>query len=155
MDYSTLYQSGANTMSAYLALAAAVITVVLLWMVFVKAGEHGWAALVPFYNSFVLFKITWGNGWKFLLMLIPIANIVCEIMTLSKLSKAFGKGAGFTLGLIFLYPIFLAILALGSPVYNGVGGGRKESGPRSLNDVRLSQQASRERQNAESNVEQQ
>ena len=75
MDYSTLYQSGANTMSAYLALAAAVITVVLLWMVFVKAGEHGWAALVPFYNSFVLFKITWGNGWKFLLMLIPIVDL--------------------------------------------------------------------------------
>lgn len=88
-----------------------IITVVALWMLFDKAKENGWAAIIPFYNSYVLFKITWGNGWYFLLMLIPIVNIVIHIITMVKLASVYGKGGGWACGLIFLYPIFLCIMA--------------------------------------------
>lgn len=97
-----------------------ILSVVALWFVFKKANEEGWAAVIPVYNLYVLFKITWGSGWKFLLLLIPIANIVIYIITMVKLAKVFGKGGGWACGLIFLYPIFICIMAFDkSIVYMG------------------------------------
>ncbi len=101
----------------------AVVTVIAMWKVFQKAGEEGWAAIVPYYNLYVLYKITWGNGWFFLLLLIPFANFVIGIITLVKLAKAFGKGGGFACGLIFLNFIFMLILAFSKDIqYVGVPG---------------------------------
>jgi hypothetical protein len=101
-----------------------ILTIVALWMLFDKAKENGWAAIIPFYNSYVLFKITWGNGWYFLLMLIPIANIVIHIITMVKLANVYGKGGGWACGLIFLYPIFLCIMAFDNSIqYVGEYGG--------------------------------
>ena len=57
-------------------LAVAVFSIVIMWRIFEKAGEHGWAAIIPFYQNYVLFKITWGQGWLFLLLFLPIVNIV-------------------------------------------------------------------------------
>ena len=48
-----------------------------------------------------------------------IASIVINIITLHKLSKSFGYGAGFTLGLLFLSVIFYIILGFGSSQYVG------------------------------------
>ena len=93
--------------------------IVANWKLFTKAGEPGWAAIIPFYSNYVLFKIAFGNGWLFLLCLVPIVNIVINIMLFFKLSKAFGHGVGFGLGLLFLSPIFLLILAFGSSEYVG------------------------------------
>ena len=103
-------------------IAFALCSTIGLWKVFKKAGEPGWAAIVPIYNSYVIFKITWGNGWKFLLMLIPLANIVFCIMTVNKLAKAFDKNIGFTIGLILVQPVFLLILGFGTARYVGVPG---------------------------------
>ena len=103
-----------------LSLALAVLGIVAMWKIFEKAGEPGWAAIIPFYNLYVLFKITWGNGWKFLFLLIPIANIVFAIITMVKLAKAFGKSGGFAVGLIFLSVIFYCILAFDNSQYQGV-----------------------------------
>ena len=104
----------------FLSLAFAVLAIVAMWKIFEKAGKPGWAAIIPFYNIYVLFKITWGNGWKFLFLLIPIANIVFAIITMVKLAKAFGKSGGFAVGLIFLSIIFYCILAFDKSEYLGV-----------------------------------
>lgn len=110
-------------------LAVAVLSIVARWKIYNKAGEEGWAAIVPFYSSYVLYKITWGNGWFFLLMFVPIANLVIAIMTLIKLAQIFGKGGGFACGLIFLYPIFLCILAFSDDaVFVGIDGQGAGSG---------------------------
>jgi hypothetical protein len=106
--------------TTFLSLAIAVLGIVAMWKIFEKAGEPGWAAIIPFYNLYVLFKITWGSGWKFLLLLIPIANIVFMIITMVKLAKAFGKSGGFAVGLIFLSIIFYCILAFDQSQYQGV-----------------------------------
>ena len=49
-----------------------VICTIAYWKIFEKAGEDGWKILVPFYNSYIITKIVYGNGWKFLFSLIPI-----------------------------------------------------------------------------------
>ena len=91
-----------------------------LWVVFTKAGVAGWKCLIPVYNSYLLYKIAWGNGWLFLLSLIPFVNFVVAIICMHKLSKAFGHGVGFTLGLLCLPYVFYPILAFGKSQYVGV-----------------------------------
>ncbi len=121
MEYPNFdYSYQASPAVSLLSVAVAILGVVAMWKIFVKAGEPGWAAIIPLYNLYVLFKITWGSGWKFLLMLIPIANFVILIITMVKLAKAFGKGGGFAVGLIFLSVIFYCILAFGDAQYVGV-----------------------------------
>lgn len=102
-----------------IALIIAIISIVAMWRVFAKAGEPGWAAIIPFYNSYVLYKIAWGNGWLFLLQLVPCVNIVVGIILCFKLAGAFGKGTGFGFGLLFLNIIFMMILGFGDAEYMG------------------------------------
>lgn len=85
-----------------------------------EGWQAGWAAIVPFYNLYVLFEITWGSGMRFLLLLIPIYNIILSIQTQVRLAKAFGKSGGFAAGLIFLPYIFIPLLAFGGTAYQGV-----------------------------------
>ncbi|HRX57652.1 MAG TPA: DUF5684 domain-containing protein [Eubacteriales bacterium] len=119
-DYGYYYYPKFSTGTTLISLAVAVLAIIALWKIFEKAGEPGWGAIIPFYNAYLLFKITWGNGWSFLLMLIPIANIVIGIITMVKLAKAFGKSGGFAVGLIFLSIIFECILAFDTSTYLGV-----------------------------------
>ena len=117
--YSQYYAQPRPGMTLF-SLVLAVLGIVAMWKIFEKAGEPGWAAIIPFYNLYVLFKITWGNGWKFLLLFIPSANFVFLIITMVKLAKAFGKSGGFAVGLIFLSIIFYCILAFDQSQYLGV-----------------------------------
>jgi len=96
-----------------------VIEIVGLWFMFVKAGEPGWAAIIPIYNYLIAIKIAGKPWWYLLLMLIPIVNLVFYIIILHGLSKNFGKGSGFTVGLFFLRFIFIPILGFGKSVYVG------------------------------------
>ncbi len=100
-------------------LAIAVFAIVCMWKIFTKAGQPGWASIIPFYNYYVLFEIAWGNGLLFLLLLIPVANFVVMIILWVKLSQSFGYSAAFAIGLLFLPIIFLPILAFGSSRYIG------------------------------------
>jgi hypothetical protein len=91
-----------------------------LWAVLKKAGsDMAWAAFVPILSWYALLKIVGRPGWWLLLYLIPIVNVIVIIVVLHDLSKSFGHGAGFTIGLIFLSWIFLAILGWGSSQYQG------------------------------------
>ncbi len=105
-----------------LGIVAAIIVVIMMyvacWKVFEKAGRKGWAALVPFYNAYVLFEIAGYNGWLSLLMLIPVVNIVFMILVDIKLAHKFGKGNGFAVGLILLPFVFYMILALDKSKYS-------------------------------------
>ena len=103
-------------------LIVCIISLVALAKVFKKAGRPGWAVIVPIYNLYVLFDIAWGKGIMFLLMLIPVVDIVILIMLYVKLAKAFGKSGGFAAGLIFLNLIFTCILGFGSAQYIGPDG---------------------------------
>lgn len=127
MDYSSSYYQYSiidNTGFYICILAFTVINCVFLWKIFTKAGIPGWWALIPFANYYKMFELFWenGKGWMFILMFIPIVNIVVSIMLCLKMAKSFGKGAGFGVGLIFLSTIFYAILAFGNASYIGANG---------------------------------
>ena len=167
---------------AFINLAVMVLTIIASWIMYAKAGEPGWAAIVPFYSSYVRFKIagkkklfwgylvatigiivgciilmyeiiasglsvmtssymgsyydsTYGYGVSSIgnhmgmlifavILIIPamIVALVMSILCCVGLSHAFGKGAGFACGLIFLNVIFICIIAFNKKtVYVGNG----------------------------------
>lgn len=121
------FLSGIATGIMLISILISLFNIIIMWKIFKKAGKPGWASLIPIYNIYVLFEITWGNGWIFLSMLaaiIPVIGwiivLVINIITYVKLSKSFGKSGAFAVGLIFLNIIFMAILAFDSSKYLGV-----------------------------------
>jgi ABC-type antimicrobial peptide transport system permease subunit len=96
-----------------------VLEIVALWFVFEKAGEPGWAAIIPIYNALIVIKIAGKPWWWILLALIPLVNLIFYILVLDGLSKNFGKTSAFTVGLFFLRFIFLPILGFGKSQYSG------------------------------------
>jgi hypothetical protein len=100
-------------------LAIGVVMIASLWKVFAKAGQPGWAAIVPIYNAVVLLQITGRPLWWIILFMIPLANIIVGILVAVDLAKSFGQSTGFALGLVFLGFIFFPILGFGSARYLG------------------------------------
>ena len=92
-------------------MAFCVFTIICQWKVFTKAGKPGWASIIPYYNIYQQFDIVYGDGWKCLLLLIPLYNIVVLVQYSLNLAKAYGQSTLFGLGLLFLSPIFYALLA--------------------------------------------
>jgi hypothetical protein len=99
------------------------------WRIFEKAGKHGWAALIPIYNTIILLEIVGKPWWWILLFLIPGVNLILGIWMTNLLSLSFGKQVGFTLGLIFLSFIFYPILAFSNAEYIGPAGLMNSSPP--------------------------
>lgn len=99
-------------------LAFLIFIVIINWKLFTKAGKPGWASIIPIYNSIVLLEII-GYKWYYIFVLfasvIPtIGSIIVLLFSITsyiKLAKSYGKETGFGIGLLFLYPIFGAMLA--------------------------------------------
>ena len=49
-------------------LAFAVVMIAAMWRIFEKAGEPGWACIIPIYSTIVLLKIV-GKPWWWLLII--------------------------------------------------------------------------------------
>ena len=100
--------------------AVIVVTLVGMWKAFEKAGQPGWAGIVPIYNIYVLTlmakKPTW---WVIVILLVPCANIYFLILLFIEIAKLFGKDTGFGVGLALLGPVFWPILGFGDAKYSG------------------------------------
>jgi uncharacterized protein DUF5684 len=104
---------------ALVAIAFAILMIAAMWKVFVKAGQPGWASIVPIYNIICLLNITGKPTWWIVLFLLPVANIIAAILVVVALAKSFGKSTGFAMGLLFLGFIFFPILGFGDARYIG------------------------------------
>jgi len=100
-------------------LGLAIIVIGCIWRVFVKAGQPGWAAIIPIYNLYTMVKIGGKPGYWTLLCFIPYLNLVFLVWIFNMISKSFGKDEGFTIGLFFLWFIFWPILGYSNSKYLG------------------------------------
>ena len=113
------------------------------YRLFAKFGEPGWKAFIPLYNIYVIFGKVWTNAAGLLVVILMLAsailgntaagnetlttlasviNLVNLIVTFvggCKLSKSFGHGIPFALGLTFLQPLFIIILGFNGDEYLG------------------------------------
>ena len=110
-----------------------ILSLVASWMIFKKMGRQGWEGIVPIYNTYVLCQELYGNGWKFLLLLIPLYNIYFGIKLYIDWAKAFHQGVGFAIGMLFLPFIFQMILAFGAYEYRD--GSKANTQPDLVRDV--------------------
>lgn len=108
--------------SLLVSLGFMVFMIVMMWIVFKKAGRPGWGILIPLYNIYLMLKIGGMSGWWLLGLFIPFVNIVAGLVVAFllpiKIAGKFGKGVLFGIGLIFIPFIFYAILALTDVQYS-------------------------------------
>lgn len=122
------------------------LQVIANWRIFTKAGEAGWKSIIPVYGDYVSYRIAWQPAYFWIvfilgiissiasgmadpngtnvtiLLIVSLIRIVLAIISIIysvKLARAFGKGIGFAIGLIFLQPIFMLILGFGDCDYYG------------------------------------
>lgn len=100
-------------------LAVIVVVIAGMWKTFEKAGQPGWAAIIPIYNVYVMIEIAERPAWWLILMFIPLVQLVPAIIVPIDIAKKFGKGTGFGLGLALLGFIFYPLLGFGSAQYQG------------------------------------
>lgn len=127
-----------------LSLIMYVLIAIGLWKMFEKAGEPGWKAVIPFYNFYVLFKLSWTPLWFWVslggsiftfvfsilrvgaalvsvfvvfVILVFIATLLINCIAMYKVSLAYGKPPIYTIGLIFLPYVFLMLIGLGKDKY--------------------------------------
>lgn len=101
-------------------MAIAIVVIVGGWKVFEKAGQPGWAILIPIYNLYVMLHIAGRPGWWLILYLIPLVNLIIMIVVAIDIAKAFGQSAAFGFVLLFLLcGIGYLILGFGDYQYQG------------------------------------
>lgn len=98
-------------------LIISIIGLVAMMKIFSKAGIAGWKVLIPFYGNYLSFELVFGNGWLFLLNLVPFVGYVLPLIFEFKLAKVFGKGTGFAILSMFFSPITRLIIAFGDCEY--------------------------------------
>lgn len=103
------------------------------WMILKKMGREGWEGIVPFYNTYIICEILYGNGWKFLFILIPFYNIYFLFKYTIDLAKRFNLSAGFGVGLALLPFIFFPILGFGKSEFDN--GKKANKNPDFLSDL--------------------
>ena len=114
-------------------------TLVAGWRIFLKAGKPGWYAVVPLLNTYQRFDIAWEGMFGVGVIVLTViavylsgldisprwvdfaatAAALLEVQGLYKLSRSFGHGFWFFVGLVFAHPVFLLILAFGESRYHG------------------------------------
>ena len=126
-----------------------IIRYIAKWRLFVKAGEKGWKAIIPFYGTYTLFRLVWDKNVYWFSLIFEILSIVTYIMLrqpfnsdtmiwmilylvtitvymafgiilMIHLAKAYGHNGKFALGLIFVHIVFLCILGFSRAQYIGV-----------------------------------
>jgi hypothetical protein len=105
--------AAASTTTSLVVLAVVVLMIAAMWRVFERAGEHGWAVLVPIYNLYILCRVAGMSPWWMLAAIIPFVNIIFMFANSIGVAQRFGKGVGYGIGLALLPFIFWPMLAWG------------------------------------------
>lgn len=97
-----------------------VLVVAGLWKTFIKAGQPGWAAIIPIYNIYVMLQITGREAWWLILFFVPFLNFVMPIILGIDMAKSFGKDALYGVLLLWLFaPIGYLVLGFSDAQYVG------------------------------------
>ncbi len=136
---------GNPVLYSVISIAWYILMMIGLYKMFTKAGVAGWKAIVPIYNFYILFQISWKKSMFWILALMVIGGsffytlsittmnvmfmylawlfvIIAAVMKAVlayNVSLAYGHGLGYFLGLYLFDSIFIMILGFGSSRYVG------------------------------------
>ncbi len=123
-----------------------ILYVAAQWKMFEKAGIAGWKSLIPIYNVYTQFQLSWKGSKFFMLLwyslLLGVGTVVVDyeiiisailialgglgvlLITVQEayyLAKSFGHGIDYTLGLLIFPNLMVLILGFGESEYVGNG----------------------------------
>ena len=122
-------------------IVAIIVLVISKCIIYKKNGTRWWYALIPVFNSYILFKMLWNTKHFFislgisasltiisrlipqnnlllfslrslLLIVVGIVLITYDILLYTKLARRYNKPDKFVYGMFFLPPVYFMILAL-------------------------------------------
>lgn len=97
------------------------VEVLAFWQLFTKAGEAGWKSIVPIYNTYILAKVGGQPLWVFIMLFIPVLNIVGLLLISLGVAKAFDKGLLFAVVGLMIFQFFgYMYLGWGQSEYVGI-----------------------------------
>jgi hypothetical protein len=118
-ERGTFMDSSVVAVGGIIYLILIVLEIAAVWMLFTKARQPGWAAIIPIYNVVVAMRVAQRPGWWAILLFIPVVSLIVGIVVALDIARLFGRSAAFAIGLIFLSFIFVPILGFGSARYQG------------------------------------
>ncbi len=132
-------------LGSVLAIGALSVVVMLIWYIllalgrwqmFEKMGQPGWKGFIPIYSDYILYGTCWETGvfWVALIasaicavngtdsgsLLVSLAgtvSTVLEFLLALRVSRSFGHGLLYALGLTFCNPLFVLYLGFGPDRY--------------------------------------
>lgn len=123
-------------------LVTLIVSIIITWKLFNRAGVEGWKSLIPFYNTYLMIKIGLGESMTWLLLILLgggvfapllsnilgywVVNIIqlAIIIISSYISYSFYKrfsSQGMSIGATFIPIIFGSIIAFGDYPYTPIG----------------------------------
>ena len=119
-----------------------ILHIIGVWNVFKKAGEPGWKSIIPFYNTYILYKISWNPMWFWLVLLggligagllsfatvtvcvilgalIELFTFIVRLVMYYRLCLSFGWGVGKYILTILFAPIMFMVMGFDKSVYVG------------------------------------
>lgn len=106
------------------------------WQMFEKMGQPGWKGFIPIYSDYILYGSCWQTAFFWIAlaasticaiggadsrsMLVSLAGAVgttLEFLLALRISRSFGHGIPFALGLTLLNPLFVLYLGFGPDWY--------------------------------------
>ncbi len=121
-----------------------ILAIIALWKAFEKAGEGGWKAIIPIYNTYIQYKIAGMKNWfwytliaAFVLWIIAgclgeessaawiltwissAFGAIVWIVALFKFARKYGWGVFASVLFVLFYPICILILGFGNYKYEG------------------------------------
>src|SRR5207247_9844599 len=86
---------------------------------FSRAGQPGWAAIIPIVNTYFVCKVAGRPGWWVILMFIPFVNFIIAIILCIDIAKSFGKRVGFGFGMLLMSFFIFSLLGLSYARFDG------------------------------------
>ena len=123
MEELVMLLLGFGILLFFIAVVLLIIYILAYWMIFNKAGEPGWKALIPIYSTYTEYKLVWNTKMFAVFMAFVIVTAILERVD----GMLFLYYAAFAIGLILLNPIFLLILAFDGSAYIGPEGRRPQT----------------------------
>lgn len=119
-----------------------VLRIIGMWNIFKKAGEKGWKAIIPFYNTYTLYKVSWSPMWFWITFLASLIGggllsfatvticvilgalieffvFVATLVMIYRLCLSFGWGVGKYILTLLFGSIMFMVMGFDKSVYSG------------------------------------
>ena len=108
-----------------------ILTIIGMWLMFEKAGEHGWGSIIPIYRGYLLFKTAGIKNWFWGSFVASLVYAICLIVSMVYffvylIAGIFGQMDDFTegvtglMGILFVIGCIAGLICFIINIYRGI-----------------------------------